>query len=265
MMTRLSRLRWRARSRVGLWIAPIGPCAAPMLDNHLALLSPAEREHLDRLTVAGDRQRYLVGRVLLRTALSSATAQRVTPRQWQFDTATGGKPIVAPGLGLPPLEFNISHCRQLVVVAVGSDFPVGVDVEYLDRSIDSPPAAGVLAPGERAWLEGRLPEERAIDFLRLWTLKEAYAKLRGQGVSLDFATFEIGMDPPRIERTESGESASRNLHLSTEQVRMPDGLYQLSLAALCRKSRKPEVTVHLFREGFVGSEHGSSKLVRLAT
>ncbi|MBN2022754.1 MAG: 4'-phosphopantetheinyl transferase superfamily protein [Pirellulales bacterium] len=150
--------------------------------------------------------------------------------------------------GLPALEFSLSHCRWLVVAAVALRAPVGLDVEFLDPAHDAVTAESILAPGERAWLARRPRAERARDFLRLWTAKEAYAKLLGRGVALDFSSFEIGMDPLRLARTETGGLPPVGLHLATHEVRMPDGFYQLSLAAQCPGPKAPEWTYYLFRE-----------------
>jgi 4'-phosphopantetheinyl transferase len=78
------------------------------------------------------------------------------------------------------------------VVAVARDRRVGVDVERLDR-ISPNCFAGIaesFAPEERRWLSTRPAgpaHSRAV--LRLWTLKEAYAKARGLGLGLPFDSF----------------------------------------------------------------------------
>ena len=34
--------------------------------------------------------------------------------------------------------------------------------------------------------------------MRIWTVKEACAKALGLGLSLDFATIDVNLDPPRV-------------------------------------------------------------------
>jgi 4'-phosphopantetheinyl transferase len=67
------------------------------------------------------------------------------------------------------------------------------DLESLSRRI--------LAPSERAHIAALPDRERHCGFFRLWTLKEAYAKARGLGVSLRFnqLPFEYHEDGIRLE------------------------------------------------------------------
>jgi 4'-phosphopantetheinyl transferase len=79
-----------------------------------------------------------------------------------------------------------------VICAVRIGGAVGVDVECAARDIDprlfqSP----YLSRDEAAAIAARAPPARARAFLRLWTLKEAYAKARGLGMSLPFDSFSI--------------------------------------------------------------------------
>ncbi len=155
------------------------------------------------------------------------------PFRWRFAEAGHGKPTIAPGSGLPRLHFNVSHSHQLTAVAVSSICALGVDVELLEGSIARPPLDIVLAPGERAWLASRPPGVRWADFTRLWTVKEAYAKLLGCGLSLDTASIEFALDPARMVRSGTLESQPEDLCLESREIRHGGARYQLSLAARC--------------------------------
>jgi 4'-phosphopantetheinyl transferase len=74
---------------------------------------------------------------------------------------------------------------------------VGVDVENAARSAPLEIADRFFSTEEAASVR-RLPASlRARHFLRLWTLKEAYAKARGLGLALPLHEFsvEIGHGP----------------------------------------------------------------------
>lgn len=94
-----------------------------------------------------------------------------------------------------------SHCdsvyrtrRNLLPVPVTRAFDVGIDVEFARDSTDVLALAErFFAPREVSTLRA-LPTDRQIDqFISTWTLKEAYAKARGLGLSLPLhdAAFQV--------------------------------------------------------------------------
>lgn len=140
---------------------------------------------------------FLCGRALLRAALS--TWAPVERRAWRFALNPHGRPGIADPSS--PLHFNLSHTRGMVVLALGADPSVGVDVERLDRSVRPLEVADRFFSA--AEVEGlrALPAERHRDrFLALWTLKEAYIKARGMGLALPLRDFSFWPDdaPPRV-------------------------------------------------------------------
>jgi 4'-phosphopantetheinyl transferase len=136
-----------------------------------------------------DRLAFLVSHGLARMALSSC-AQSVSPEAWEFGSGQRGKPeIVAPKL-TPTLRFNISHTHGLVVCLVAVQIDCGVDVEVRSRDINvTQLASSVLSPAEYATLQSTAPDERHRLFFRYWTLKEAYIKARGYGMSIALDKF----------------------------------------------------------------------------
>ena len=84
-----------------------------------------------------------------------------------------GKPCL-PGSSL---YVSISHSGDCVAAAV-SDTPVGIDLQEL-RRISDVVLRRYFSPAERSWIDGGEPSERAI---RLWTMKEAFGKLLGNGI-----------------------------------------------------------------------------------
>ncbi|SCF22617.1 4'-phosphopantetheinyl transferase [Micromonospora viridifaciens] len=126
---------------------------------------------------AGDRPE-LVRRLLRRAggALLGRSEVEIGVRR-----APGGRPEVYVGDGRT-LPVSVSHTDDLVVVAARAGGPVGVDVERR-RSL---PAARLADrwydPAEAAWLRARAEAGRDLDFLRLWTAKEAVGKAFGTGL-----------------------------------------------------------------------------------
>jgi len=151
------------------------------------ILSPDERERMQRFLFERDRLSYMAAHGLARLALS--TFAPVTPEAWDFQYGANGKPEIAGST----LRFNISHTHGLVACVITMAIDCGIDVERLDRPTDFHSLAErVLSPDERAALiavpEAAQPER----FFSCWTLKEAYVKARGCGISipLEQCSFE---------------------------------------------------------------------------
>jgi len=114
-----------------------------------------------------------------------------------FGTGPGGKPHLVTregagggGAGFDParVHFNLTHSARLVGLCVSRQSPVGVDAEVKSRHTRH--ALMKIARRRFAEQEVRaleaLPdgsEEQRVLFLQLWTLKEAFLKATGLGIS----------------------------------------------------------------------------------
>lgn len=190
---------------VQLWTMPTPAPADGAFARWWALLDAEERAQASRFVFAANRHEYVAAHALTRMLLSSvavrAGAGAVSPAAWRFARRPGYKPrLLGPDVGVR-LAFNLSHTAGRVAVAAaagGQD--LGVDVEAVDRRVDPGLAAQYFTPGEIAWLESHPRRSRPMAFLRLWTLKEAYLKAHGGGLSagLDSIAFDLSQPVPRI-------------------------------------------------------------------
>lgn len=78
-----------------------------------------------------------------------------------------------------PLHFSISHTRKHAFCAL-SENNVGIDAEELDRKINLKLAEKILSSGEKTQFSLSEDQEKAL--LTFWVLKEAAAKLSGEGL-----------------------------------------------------------------------------------
>jgi phosphopantetheine--protein transferase-like protein len=163
------------------------------LNQHTHILSDAERIAAARHARASDAERYRASRVLLRTALSQGRTD-IAPDAWSFAESEHGKPQVT---GEQNAHFNISHTEEGLALAV-SRFPVGIDVEDLTRDVNESLFRTMLTPAEHRRLMRCSPAKRSRQFLKIWSMKEAYAKLLGLGHSLDFAKIEVSLGKGRL-------------------------------------------------------------------
>lgn len=151
----------------------------------LSLLCADERQRLDRLRAANRRDEYLLAHGLLRVCLSRSVRGAVPPAVWRFGRGPHGKPYaVGPAAAAAP-ALSLSHTPGLVACAVSFSEPIGIDLERLDRAPRlSRLSRRVLSKDETTHLAQLPAAERPARFLTLWTLKEAYVKARGEGLTL---------------------------------------------------------------------------------
>lgn len=152
-------------------------------------LSEDERDRAARFSLERDRIRYAAARGTLRWLLGGYLG--IDPADIRFCYGTFGKPILA-GRFAERLRFNLSHAGGWAAYAVSRDRNVGIDIEPLRNDVPWQELAPmVFSANERAEF-GKIPScEKAAAFLRGWTKKEAYAKGRGEGLSLRLDTFEV--------------------------------------------------------------------------
>jgi 4'-phosphopantetheinyl transferase len=165
-----------------------------------ALLSAEESAREQRFRFQDDRDSYLLAHALVRSVLAELSGE--PPARLRFELGPHGRPELVPARPGPRLRFNLSHTRGLVACAVALEHDVGVDVEHVDRRVQIDQVAeSVFSDAERAAL-ARLPEDaRRARFFELWTLKEAYIKAVGKGLSLRLLSITLDLDggpEPRI-------------------------------------------------------------------
>lgn len=95
--------------------------------------------------------------------------------------------------------FNLSHSGDRVLCAI-NDTPVGCDIE---KVIEAPMevAERVFTKKENRYISGAENDtETNYRFFRLWTMKESYMKMTGEGLSLSPDRIEINLDDLTVMR-----------------------------------------------------------------
>ena len=117
------------------------------------------------------RSGHEVGRELL-AGLYRAHAGDAMP---QILTQPMGKPYFAHSAW----HFSISHTPRHAFCVL-ADVPIGLDAEEADRKIDLRLATRILS--DREFLQYHESEDACKALLSFWVLKEAQAKLTGEGI-----------------------------------------------------------------------------------
>jgi 4'-phosphopantetheinyl transferase len=137
----------------------------------------------------------------------------------QFQYSEFGKPSLAQPSELhPPVEFNVSHSGDLVLIALSRRRTLGVDIERMRMDVATEEiATRFFSVNECRDLATVAPDLRCAAFFACWTRKEAYLKARGDGLSLPLEQFDVsflpGHDPRLIEtRHDPAEARRWTLH-----------------------------------------------------
>lgn len=153
-----------------------------------ALLDETERERAGRFVFETGRVEYIAAHALVRRALAEELG--ADPRDFRFVEGEYGKPAAWLGAGPASVSFNLSHTRGMVAVGIApSGMELGVDVENGSRKVDLSIADHYFAPPEIDWLMAQAEAERGGAFMTLWTLKEAFIKATGKGLSQELDRF----------------------------------------------------------------------------
>ena len=174
-------------SGISLWVADAA--SAEWLMARVGVLSPADRAEFATIRQPAARWQSMSARILLRVALCDAVDGQIAASEWIFVKGSNGKKAVAPGQ--PKVHFSVSHNEKMAVVAVSRNAALGVDVEAVVASVDEAVIADFLSASEQASLDNNDASVRASQFTRFWTLKEAFTKMTGEGLSADFSSVEF--------------------------------------------------------------------------
>lgn len=190
------------------------------------LLSPDEVKRADRFRFAQDRRRFVVARAVLRRLLGAYLG--ASPGSLRFAYGPHGKPRLADAHHAQGhVTFNLSHSRDLALVAVAGGCELGVDLEAV-RPLEeaSAMARRIFSAAELAALAAMPEAERDMAFYRFWTRREAWVKALGTGLAelpdrLDVTNADPGGAGDRdwrFVRIEPGEGYVGALAMPTDNL-----------------------------------------------
>lgn len=141
------------------------------LDERLSLLPVWRRRHALSFQNPVDRLQSAVAFELLAGLLNEIYGVAETGFMLGYDDC--GKPFID---GEPLICVSLSHCPHGAMALV-SDVPAGCDIERIVRPYDGTQQLVVdyaFCPAEKLLIDGAA--DKAFEFARLWTLKEAMYK-----------------------------------------------------------------------------------------
>ncbi len=165
------------------------------VESYANLLSLNETVRADSFKFDKERTVYILARGLLRI-LSGRYLNKI-PKNIKFDYGEYGK----PGYNFQtPIEFNISHSGNIIVMAFARNCEIGVDIEKIKDDFDVIDIAQhFFSPDEIQTLKALPEQEQVHGFYRCWTRKEAFIKAKGNGLSFPLTSFSVSLDVDRAE------------------------------------------------------------------
>lgn len=154
------------------------------------LLAPDEQTRAERLPIPQLRNRFIVGRGMMRRLLGCYVGSGAETLSFRY--GSHGKPFL---MGLDSsLEFNLTHSAGRALLAVAQQ-PVGIDLECVTINLDIDSiASSFFTPVEHATLQLDQEIERNRRFFTLWVRKEALMKAVGKGLSQALAEYNMVAD-----------------------------------------------------------------------
>ena len=149
-----------------------------------SLLTGEELARAAKFRRPADAEGFILCRGLLRRIL--ADCLNTDPSALRFNRNSQGKPFLEDGT----LDFNVSHSRDRLLVAVTAGRAVGVDIEFRRGGLSMQSIAKRwFAPEEQEFFQTLEKPEKG--FFEIWAKKEAYVKALGLGIYKDLNTFAV--------------------------------------------------------------------------
>src|SRR5262249_22449671 len=115
-----------------------------------------------------------------------------------------------------------SHSDEFALLGLTFEGEIGVDIERVHALEEIKEIAGrFFSPAEAAALMSLPPDQQIEAFFNCWTLKEAFLKARGEGLSGHLAEFDVAFIPgerPALLRTGWDPEEARRWSLYSLEV-----------------------------------------------
>lgn len=147
------------------------------------LLSDAEKHRAAAFRSSEARRLFVAGRVLCRCVVGAIAD--CAPQTLSIAITPAGRPYLPD---YPYIDFNLSHTRNTVVLAVCRGGHIGIDIERLDAFSEAEASeimSLILSARELDDANNLAPEQRQRTFLSYWVRKEAALKCLGDGFLVD--------------------------------------------------------------------------------
>lgn len=159
------------------------------LKAYWSYLSKIEQSRAIKFRFESHKNNYIIRTGILRILLSNHLMCQ--PNEIEFEVGEFGK----PKLNNSTLTFNLSHSKSKALIALTQNIEIGIDLEYIDASIDAKTIAiHFFSNDEMKQLYTLNNENLADEFFNIWSKKEAFIKAIGTGLTYPLDAFDVSLD-----------------------------------------------------------------------
>ncbi|WP_019394586.1 4'-phosphopantetheinyl transferase family protein [Priestia filamentosa] len=158
------------------------------LRQKLKSLPKYERDKISAYHNWEDRQRSLLAQLYIRKYFTKL----LNTTDFLIERTEKGRPYLSSSQ-LFNGDFNFSHSSDKILCGISTHGKIGVDIEKA-HLIDLSITKYCFTQEEILYYKDLRFEERLSFFFKIWTLKEAFVKTTGEGMSVHFFDFGFDMD-----------------------------------------------------------------------
>lgn len=136
-------------------------------------LTPVDKNYLDTLSGENRITQFLAGRHLVYTL-----SKNISDAPLGIWRDHEGRPQTRA-----PFRISISHSQNRVAAAISQNVPIGIDIECHKPRRFAALANHYFSAAEAQTVSASPASSQQEIFYRLWCIKEAVAKLRGEGIN----------------------------------------------------------------------------------
>ena len=162
---------------VDVWLLDLSVIAIADTEKFLPIISQQEFERAQQFRK--NQRHFIATRALLRQVLARYAG--IAPEKLLFSRSLDGKPFLTNSLA--PIYFNLTHSGRFAALAITAQGELGIDIETARKRSYLEIAERFFHADEVKQLNicEKVQEQKL--FYRLWTLKEAFFKATGTGIS----------------------------------------------------------------------------------
>lgn len=217
---------------VNIWAATLDPNAIPLFES---LLDNNERERASRMRGSILKQRYVFAHGMLRMILAPYVG--ICADRLVFGRHADGKPFLQDHQNI---QFSLSHTGPHMLVAIGLDHELGIDLEARRDMPDQDKLVDQFFSRQEREQYWRLPDsQRQEAFFHMWTRKEALLKATGLGLQQPLDGFSVSYNLParllpgayqewNLRHLQIGNDLFGALAVSIRDVELCGGMLQYS-------------------------------------
>ncbi len=188
-----------------------------LFEQQSPLLSKGELWRYNHYINPLDAKRFLCHRRFMRNVIAAYTAME--PHKIRFELTPYGKPYLKNS----KIFLNLAHSGNDNIMAISKNIKIGIDIERIIKIENIPRFTSTYFTKNEIALITRTPlNEKHQAIFAFWTLKEAYIKAQGKGLSLDISKIEMS---DYYKTTTSSISASHfKNHWTIQNIKADHGV-----------------------------------------